>query len=70
MGYPKHMDEYSEQDLIDELTRRATIQAAGKCDYCGRDRTTNSCKFVERHKVKEPSVFSGFFLKVAKMNGS
>lgn len=70
MGYLKHLDEYSEEELIAELTRRATIQAGGKCDYCGRNRITNSCKFIERHEIKEPSVFMDFFLKVAKMTGT
>ncbi len=45
----RNLAEYSEEELVAELTRRATLRAASLCDYCERARNTLTCKFPERH---------------------
>lgn len=51
MSFPQDLDEYNEEKLQRELTRRQLARAEGKCDYCGRPVGEEpSCKFPERHK--------------------
>jgi hypothetical protein len=57
VSYRLDLDEISTQRLREELKHRRKLRLAGKCDYCGRDPSTPSCKFPERHKAvkaKEP----------------
>ncbi|MGD9749416.1 MAG: hypothetical protein AB7W59_00310 [Acidimicrobiia bacterium] len=49
MGYPKDLDEYSEDQLKGELERRAGLRAKGLCDYCGRPPSEPACRFQGRH---------------------
>lgn len=44
------LDEYDEQKLRDEITRRENARRNGDCDYCGRDGSTTPCKFPLRHE--------------------
>ena len=54
MSYPKDLDEYTVDQLYDELRRRGKLQAEAKCDYCERKWFTDpSCKFPERHQGKD-----------------
>lgn len=49
MGYPRHLDEYTDTELKSELDRRDRARTKGVCDYCGRDPETEPCKFRLRH---------------------
>lgn len=51
MGYPKDLDEYSQEQLEHELERRRKAQEANKCDYCGRSPDQPACRFPERHQA-------------------
>lgn len=51
MSYFLSLDEYREEQLIEELTRRKKMREAGLCDYCSRIGSTTPCKFPERHKM-------------------
>lgn len=51
MSYTRDLDEYMEHELVNELNRRKELQKKGLCDYCGRDGTTQSCKFHDRHQI-------------------
>lgn len=50
MSYQKDLDEYTEEQLNNELKRRQDLRNEGKCDYCGQLGNTPNCKFPERHK--------------------
>jgi hypothetical protein len=52
MGYPRDLDEYTEDELIDELNKRIGLHEKGKCGYCERKPTTTPCKFPDRHHDK------------------
>jgi hypothetical protein len=57
VSYRLDLDEISTKRLREELKHRHKLRREGKCDYCGRDPSTPSCKFPERHilkKTKEP----------------
>lgn len=49
----KSLDEMAGVDLMDELSRRRTDHARGRCDYCHQPRATNPCKFPGRHLGRE-----------------
>lgn len=49
MNEPLPLDEIRERDLIFELRRRRQARRQGVCDYCGRYRQSEPCRFVERH---------------------
>lgn len=51
MSYHKDLDEYTEQQLKNELERRRSLRDEGKCDYCQQLGNTTDCKFPERHAV-------------------
>lgn len=53
MSYYKDLDEYTEQELKDELERRRTLRDEGKCDYCQQYGNTILCKFPERHRIAQ-----------------
>jgi hypothetical protein len=36
MSYPRDLDDYSDEELVSELSRRHINRLVGKCDYCGR----------------------------------
>lgn len=49
MSYPKDLDEYTEQEMREELARRMTNRDLGLCDYCGRPGKTPPCRMRDRH---------------------
>ena len=49
MGYHMDLDEYTEQQLLNELSRRHKLRREGKCDYCNRTPDTTSCAHINRH---------------------
>jgi hypothetical protein len=50
VSYPRGLDDYSDEELLAELDRRAKARALGKCDYClGRD-SKRPCGQRARHK--------------------
>ena len=51
--YMKDLDEYTEEQLEQELRRRFNQRAQGRCDYCGQLKTAPSCKFHKRHNAPE-----------------
>ena len=51
MSYPRGLDEYTDEELHQELSRREDARARGLCDYCGRDQSTPMCRFNQRHSL-------------------
>lgn len=51
MSYPRDLNEIPERELIFELRRRRQARRQGVCDYCGRYRQSEPCRFVERHQA-------------------
>lgn len=50
MSFPRDLDEFGEDELVDELRRRFEARREGKCDYCGRPHDARPpCKFSGRH---------------------
>jgi len=49
MGYPLDLDEISDEKLLGELQRRASLRIRGLCTYCERPGKTSTCKFPDRH---------------------
>jgi hypothetical protein len=49
MSYAVGLDEIASADLMDELSRRRTDHASGKCDYCRQPRALKPCRFGARH---------------------
>lgn len=45
----KDLDEYTLEEIEQEVIRRVLCQVNSKCDYCGRAFDTTPCKFKERH---------------------
>ena len=35
MSYPRDLDEYSDDELKEELARRNAVREQGNCSYCG-----------------------------------
>lgn len=51
MSYPKDLDDYSDEALQGELDRRERCRQKGKCDYCGKSRTSEACRLPLRHET-------------------
>lgn len=51
MSYPRDLDEYDDEELKDELARRAELTKKKLCTYCKRAVTASACRFPERHKA-------------------
>jgi hypothetical protein len=51
VSYPKDLDEYTDEQLREELERREKATESGLCGYCGRLPTEPACKFPERHEA-------------------
>lgn len=51
MSYPKDLDEYDDEELMEELDKRAVRRKRGICDYCGQKFEAPSCRFPHRHKA-------------------
>ena len=52
MGYPRDLDDYTEEELNAELARRQASRRRGLCDYCGRvPQSTEACSKPERHRA-------------------
>jgi len=50
MSYPRDLDEYTDQELSEELTARAARRYLGTCDYCSRFKDQGvPCRFPRRH---------------------
>ena len=49
MGYPKSLEEYTDEQIVNELERRAAAIRAGQCTYCDRPQDAEVCRFAERH---------------------
>ncbi len=56
MSYAYTLDEFHENQFRAELARRERLQAAGLCDYCGRDPSTPTCKERTRHVGRKGAV--------------
>jgi len=50
MTYFKDLDEYSSEQLQNELNRRSNLLQQGLCDYCGQKGSDRACRFPSRHK--------------------
>lgn len=51
MGYPRDLDEHTDNELLNELSDRAVKRNYGRCDYCNRLQDEGDpCKFPERHR--------------------
>lgn len=54
MSYPRDLDEISQAELEQEITRRILLRIEGKCDYCERPVDADPCRFPERHRKNPP----------------
>jgi hypothetical protein len=54
MSYPRDIDEFTDEELLNELKLRDHRRRKGLCDYCTRPRTTPPCRFPERHFATPP----------------
>lgn len=61
------LDEYSEEQLIKELTRRYDLTGKGKCSYCGRPTSEDPCRFPKRHTLIEEARDTDRRLTFAKL---
>jgi len=61
VSYQKDLDEYTEEQLNNELTRRKKLRQRGRCDYCERVPATPPCRFSYRHRDERitPPVTAG-----------
>jgi hypothetical protein len=50
MSYRLDLDEYTEIQLLEELSKRLQAREWSDCDYCGRHVDTSECKMHWRHK--------------------
>ena len=50
MSYPRDLDEYTDDELTNEIRRRAEHRRLGQCHYCGRPVTAEPCKFKNLHR--------------------
>ena len=53
MSYPRDLDDYSEKELRDEISRREVLAKKGLCTYCEGKRNTTPCQYPARHKGRE-----------------
>lgn len=51
MSYPRALDEYASEELVDEIMRRQARRHSQRCDYCDRLPGTDACKFPDRHNL-------------------
>ncbi len=49
MSYPRDLDEFTTEELQEQLVLRATRLKDGKCDYCGQPGDMPFCRFQDRH---------------------
>jgi hypothetical protein len=56
ISYPLDLDEYGEDRILLELSRRGKLRARGVCDYCERPPAAPACKFPRRHADKRIGV--------------
>jgi hypothetical protein len=56
ISYPLDLDEYAEERILLELSRRGKLRARGVCDYCERPPAAPACKFPRRHADKRIGV--------------
>jgi hypothetical protein len=57
MGYPTSLDEMPDRMLREELQRRATARADGRCSYCNRTQITcqmSSCQYPNNGEPRYP----------------
>jgi hypothetical protein len=78
MSYPLNLDEYGEDRILLELTRRAKERARGVCDYCARPPSVQACKFPRRHNdprigrlpiIEEETPAEAIARKLAEVDG-
>jgi hypothetical protein len=49
VSYPRDLDEYSDEELREEIARREDCRARGVCSYCGKNGNATKCRFKDRH---------------------
>lgn len=47
----KQLIDYTDYELAAELSRRASMRGAERCDYCGRKCDDESCRRPDRHRM-------------------
>lgn len=50
MSYPKDLEDYSDDQLSDELARRNRCRVELRCDYCERLQSSPPCRHADRHR--------------------
>ena len=50
MSYPRDLDDYSDEELMQELNERQHRRHGRVCTYCGGGYDTPLCKHPDRHK--------------------
>ncbi len=51
MSYPRDLDDYSDEELMQELNERQHRRHGRLCTYCAQRYDHPSCKYPERHKA-------------------
>jgi recombinational DNA repair protein RecR len=49
--YLRALNEYSDTELARELHIRSRRRAVGVCDFCGKARDEDVCRFSDRHRM-------------------
>lgn len=57
MGYPRDLDEYTDQEIQTEWERRLAVAKEGKCTYCKDPREICKCKMHGRTGMIERLAF-------------
>ena len=47
----KDLRDYTDYELAAELSRRASLRGAERCDYCGKRCDDESCRRPDRHRM-------------------
>jgi hypothetical protein len=58
MSYRLDIDEYTAEQLREEIRLRENRRLMGNCDYCNRPRDEKSCKFPKRHASTSETFFA------------
>lgn len=51
MSFPRDLDEYTIDELIEELRRRQRALAQEQCPYCQRSLSGPACRYPEQHRA-------------------
>lgn len=67
MSYALDLDEFTDEQLHEELELRRRRRAKGRCDYCDRPYTQPACRFPKRH-MPHPTPKKDVFDRLSDLN--